>query len=766
MSRWLGAWVLALAPSAAFGGEAFDEDIVRFAPVAPVAGGETTRIHVLALDAEGNPRTGLGATAIGAGGRAGDLQEVGNGWYMVSFTADRDASAGSVRLRGALSGKVTVPLLPARPSRFTVTADPPAVVVATGAPSRMTFTLPGFPPPLDLVTRASSGGAGPATKEGDSSWLVTLTAPSTNYPHLGIVTGAIPGGVAVGGGAVAFVGAVAFPIQGPPGARVTMKVGGKSFGPVTIDATGNARLPIEVPPGVREAVQIIEQGNQRTEGRIDLGPPGTRRLAWVPAPGPIPVGKSATLHLLVLEAHGSPDMDAQVDVQTTVGTVGRAAHIGNGLYAVDYTPGAAAQGTLTARIPGSPVDVDSLDVSHLAAMPAVGLPPTSGGAVAAVLLLAPDPVVSPTASSTIRAVAVDRYGYPVPGVTLALSATVGNVPSSVNTGGTGVAELAWSGNGMRGSLVVEATTTTGVSGTASMLSTDRAIQVREPEWTGMLAEWRDRLAAPAPAPVPVPEPVAPVPEPVAPVPEPGPGPVASSGELPMIRARLGAAFGTYTYAQVPNADPGPLLPGRFSLGGAEGAKPASLQGVEADARAWFLPWVGAHVAGRVTQYSFDTNVFARPISDVISHLRVDATGRVPFELDDAADHPTTVWAGVSAGFQLDDFLVFKGCLEPGCEVAYETIFVPAMEIGGEIGFEAGPVFGIASVHQGLAGARVPYRVGFDVDAGYELSDRVFLSVGGAGVVRQIAIEGRDSGTEYGGIVDRQWFGRAAVGIQL
>jgi hypothetical protein len=750
-----------LLASSAWAGSAFDEDVTRFAPVPPVRGGETVRVHVQVLDADGAGRTGLGATPIGGGGRAAEWTELGDGWYAFDFTADRNVSAGSVRLRGAVSGRLPITILPQRPARLSVSGEPSSLVVGSSEPSTVTMTMPGFPGRIDLGARTSSGRIGVPTRSGDASWTTTLRAPTTNYPHLGLVTVSAPGGVAVGGGAVAFRGAVAFPIQGPPGSSLSLRIGDQTFGPVVADASGNAALPIEVPPGTRQATQIIEQGPNRTEGTLDLSPPATRRLAWIPSPGPVPVGERTTLHALVLQADGQPDMNADLAVAATAGTVGRATHIGEGLYAVDYTATGGSNGTVTASIPGSPIDVDQIPVRHLPPMPADGLPPTSGGTVSALLVLPDATKVAPGGSTTVRVVSVDRYGYPVPGAALDVYASSGTVPKAIDTGGTGVAEFAWVA-GAAGATTLTVEADNGVSGVTSLVTTSAPLQLGDPPLTGMLAAWRDRLSRPTP-PEPEPEPE-PIVEP--PVDEPPPATSLSLARAPVYRLRLGGVAGTYGYEQFPEADSGPLIPARFSIGrGVPGAKPAGTTGVELDGRAWLFDYLGGHLTARFSRYSFTSEVFSRPLGDWITHLRASLNGRVPIRLPSSGGRENLVWFGVHGGAQVDDFLVFEGCIEPGCTVEYGSILVPAIELGADVGAEVGPLHVVASIDQGWAGGSVPFRFGFDLEAGYAVTQQFTVGAGASGVVRQIAIQGADSGRQFGGIVDGQYMGRLFVGLQ-
>ncbi len=762
MGRWRVGLLIGF-PAVAWAGETFDEEVVFFAPVGPVRGGETVVVHLLALDADGAPRTGAGGIAIAGGGTASTVRERGDGWYEVTFTADPDASAGSLRLRGSLSGRVPIPIVPTVPARLNVEVDPPAVVAGTEERAEIRFTMPGFPPAYALHVRSSSGELSPVRQVGDATWSLTFTPPSTNYPHLALVTGAIRGGVAVGGGAVAVHGAVPFPVQGPPGAEVTLTVAGERFGPVTLDGEGRGAIPIEVPPGVREGVQRVVDGDRVIEGRIDLRPPVTRRMAWVPSPGPIPVGEKAELHLLVFQPDGAPDEVARPSVEATGGTVRSVRHVGGGLYAVDYRARGEGGAAITARLAGD-VGTATLGVRHLPARPPEGYLPTSDGEVAAVLLFPPTVVVGPEQQVETTVLAVDRYGYPIPGVELSLRASRGRVPERIRTGEDGAGVFVWTGDGSRGGAELLAVSSAGVEGRVDLLVAGRPLTVELPPEIGMRAEWARRLRQRGATIEESPEepPVAPVeelPELALPVEPSEPG-------LPWIRAQARFQVGSYRSLQVAYADPGPLLPGQFGLGGYPGSKRPSVQGLALDLRAWPVRFLGLRLVGSAAYYRFRSPSFSDSIQDGLLAGRAQVAARLPLSLGGEGAHPTLLWVNLFGGVVADDFLVFQGCGDPGCTVEYDTVVVNGGTLGLELGLEWGRWFGSMSGGQSWAYFDLPYRMDAELEIGREWGRGGFVTLGLASVKRNIGLEGARSGQSLGMLDDARTLVQLGGGFQF
>lgn len=231
--------------------------------------------------------------------------------------------------------------------------------------------------------------------------------------------------------------------------------------------------------------------------------------------------------------------------------------------------------------------------------------------------------------------------------------------------------------------------------------------------------------------------------------------------IPRFRLRAGFAGGSYQYAQRPNpAGQGPLIPGALVVGGSDGGSAAPLMGIDANARAWFIPYVGADVGFRAMAYGISSEAFSEDARDWLVHGRVHLTGRYPFDI--GSDQ---FWIGIQAGFEIDDFLVFKGCLDPGCEVAYDPLLLPALEVGASIGAEFGPVFFIGSFNQGLVNGTSPHRIAVDADLGLEVHRNVFIDLGFALATRQVLVKGSD-GSEYGQLSDAAILGRGSLGMQF
>jgi hypothetical protein len=253
---------------------------------------------------------------------------------------------------------------------------------------------------------------------------------------------------------------------------------------------------------------------------------------------------------------------------------------------------------------------------------------------------------------------------------------------------------------------------------------------------------------------------APVKEPKAPK---EPGPPKPEADVPWLRARAGFVTGLYGYQQTPSEEPGPLLPDAFGLTGGSRAVPV---GFDLDARVWVpaVPYLGFHASYRGLAYSIafaDGSAVEGEIKDWLQDVQVDVVGRYPFQV--GADQ---FWAGAKVGYRSNDFLVFTGCVAPGCELAYDPLPVNALALGIEAGAEVGPVFLIGGFAQGLASGSISYATEVAVDAGYQLHDNVFLQLGFDHVRRRIGLLGEDSGEVRGEIADSQLLFGASVGVSL
>ncbi|MEZ4318119.1 MAG: invasin domain 3-containing protein [Myxococcota bacterium] len=867
--------------------DVFDADIMEIVPTGAVAGDGKTAVTVrlFARSADGSALTGLKPKITASEGSVGAVTAAGEGWYSFELTPPSTSQPVKVTLTakaGALSSEAEIPVVPAGQGTLKITANPTSLILGRTDTATLSFQVDGDVPAADLEIAASSGEVTDVTDMGGGLFTARYKPPSVNYPHLAIISAVARNHADLAASTVVKLqGAVDFPVTAAAGTSVVLKIAGGDYGPVKMDASGKGKVPIIVSPGINEARKVVVKDGQREETPFDLQIPETRRIAFMPPTGGVPLdGRAHPVRIVVRKPDGSPDGGANLELSVDKGTLGKPRHVGDGLYVADFTPSAAGVAKISADLPGTQKNQTELEVTVLGKLPdtvgwdALASVPASSGSAAGVVIVPRSRVVHADGSAkvTLFVAAVDTAGYPVPGARVELSASSGKVPGSVTANASGVATAVYTSPAKAGFVRI-AGTSGALSTEAALVATENPIELVWPRSSGAQGDWEARLpgeSASGGTGVTTPEPTEP--QPVSksmdvaaagaeitaveltpptsvapgstlvltaraltedgkgvpgaeidfltnagtfgPVTDAGDGtytaelsvPKKATGELklsvvagsgamarstlaidpgaiapvpdkprpdkppkepkeaadtPWLRVRAGGAGGSYKYAQRPSESPGPLLPRSLVVGGPDGGSPAGLAGIEADARAWFLPYVGAHVGFRSTRYSISAETFSDPAPDWITHLRADAAVRYPFAV--GSDQ---FWIGASGGFQLDDFIVFKGCLEPGCEVTYEPLTLPGLEVGAELGAEVGPLFFIGNVSRGFAFATVGYRTGVDVDIGYEVHENVFVDLGGAFISRRLRVEGDTSGTEFGQLEDTQLVGRLSVGFQL
>jgi hypothetical protein len=89
-----------------------------------------------------------------------------------------------------------------------------------------------------------------------------------------------------------------------PGAKVTVKVGDKEFGPVIAPADGNVRVPVVVPPGIAFALaRSVNRHGKASQQFLDLKIPPAQR-ALVVAPEKLAAGSAAEVAVLAVDPNG------------------------------------------------------------------------------------------------------------------------------------------------------------------------------------------------------------------------------------------------------------------------------------------------------------------------------------------------------------------------------------------------------------------------------------------------------------------------------
>jgi hypothetical protein len=145
--------------------------------------------------------------------------------------------------------------------------------------------------------------------------------PADRFPQVALLV------VELGSGArrihattrIALDGSTVFPFHTSAGTSVTMKVGGRQFGPVIADRQGRVEIPIQVPPGVRSAVaRAVDQAGAARETEVDLQLAPFPRLV-VLAPTTLDAGSFAEIVVLAVEPDGAQVAPAQLTLTASAG---------------------------------------------------------------------------------------------------------------------------------------------------------------------------------------------------------------------------------------------------------------------------------------------------------------------------------------------------------------------------------------------------------------------------------------------------------------
>lgn len=695
-------------------------------PGAPADGSLKLPVRVVVRAPTGAPDTGAKVQfASQGGGTFGEVRHEGEGVYVAEFTPPTGNAQQPVTITASLVGSATqvdsatLTLVPVRPESVALTSEPSTLGQDTSA-----FKV--------FAKIVGPGGAGLAQRQ-----LVFSAA----------------------------------------GAKLKGEVADLRNGDYRADFTTSGSGPVEL----IATVQTPSTGNP------------LRRVIVFPAREVVPNDgvSSAMLTVLSVDEFGYPvpNVAVQLRVEGADGSLpAQATTNANGIAQVFYTAGRTPDlarivvtagdhegGTALLQVPSAvrPVDLPisgtaanrALDARWAAIVTALrierdgalgaaaGIPQAAASGVVAKMSVAPDPAVAaPGGTVILRVKAVDDEGRGVSGQQLELITSQGRFGTVTDLGG-GAYEVPLV-------LPAEATGEAKVSiaaGDASSfvkvpISAAAAATMAGGSWSTTGATGPTSTTATATS-----APVAATPPP-APPPTKAPKPPREAGNHPTWRARAGFVASSYSYDQRPFVADGPLLPVELQIGGDGGGPPATPMGGELNVRGFPIDYLGVDVGVRATFYSITASVFqgaAAPDSLIDAHAL--AIGRYPFDVNGNRFH-----AGVRAGFTYGDFILFKGCVEQGCTVEYQTLALPGFEIGAEIGAEVGKMYGVAGIGESLYFA-TPYATAVDFGLGYHLSSDLFVELGFEGAYRNILVVGQDTETEYGQLSDGQNMGKLSIG---
>ncbi len=682
-------------------------------------------IRVVVLDPGGKPDPKAEVAGRTTSGALGAFRHIGRGVYEATFTpADAD-QPGEAKITVGIEGNdkqtdtLSFALTPRRATELLVTTDP-----AQLAPDTETIRLVAVANGSDgkpvtgqtLHLDVTGGKAGEVQEQGEGRYAASIEREADVVQIGALVTGQPSNNPATH---VVVLPARSFLQADGAAAMRVVVVATDAFGTpvpgveVALSATGGASLP--------DAVTTNEHGFAAVELTSGKAPALVEIAAKAgPARGAAAViqgGKRKALKDLPVGVSASKDVRRLVRSWA----------------------GASANLRLA-------VDPD-------APLPRPALSLAEPGAETARLDVVFFPAeVAPGGQVTVRAIPYDDQDRAIPGKTLDVLTSAGKLGKTQEDGGIYETVLTVDPDAEAGEAKVSVVAPSGVM---------KLVRIPINPDAAPAADQGDAVAAADGAPEQPEEP----PEEAAPDKPPRePRQPAAPGDHPWLRARVSGAGTVYRYAQTPSDEPGPLLPAPLTVGG-EGAAPATPMGFELNGRGWHpdIPYVGGVANVRASWYAIASGAFEGNAPDWLYDVRLMAAGRYPFDV--GADR---FWVGGVAGFTYGDFMLFTGCIDPGCQVNFDPLGMPGLGLGAEVGAEidASNLYFVGGYTHSLANFTVPYAHAIDANIGMMVVEPVDVDLGFSWVNRRVALQGTESGSYRGEIADNQLVFKLGVGFEM
>ena len=330
-------------------------------------------------------------SSIGVG-RLSEWEKVAPGLWTCLFTPPDSSQVRQVTLKikakvGAKSTEreFTLSLAPSSHARFAFEASPAQVVLNQHPNASLRFTASGADggplDDLDLLVSASAGTVQNVGGIGGGKYEALYVPPPNDIaPRVAVISvvDADHPETAVGFFTIPLVGNIPWQVNAQvANASVTMDVAGTRFGPFVTDAAGSTFVPILVPPGVTTATATVVDTDENSSGpqTVDLMVPPFKRIKIAPPTSYMPGDGvfQRPIYLYAIDLTGAPDAAAVIQLTPSLGEVSEVTSLGDGLYQAVYTAPLVDDVTavaLTAVIPGSQVDVDSVSFEVIPPLPA------------------------------------------------------------------------------------------------------------------------------------------------------------------------------------------------------------------------------------------------------------------------------------------------------------------------------------------------------------------------------------------------------------
>lgn len=331
------------------------------------------------------------------------------------MTAQRARTAAAL-----LAGWVATAAAPPTVHAAGLSVDPPVIVLGRTESAQVTIEAEEAPGSEELPLRLSVnvGTVGAVTRVGRGRYQAVYVPPATRFPQVALF------GVWRETGPEAPIAFLRIPLYGTTrlhaiarrGSRVTVEVGGATFGPFVANARGRAIAPIVVPPGVRKA-RMTAKGRRGvvTQRELKVEVPPYNRLTAALVPHAVVADGKSWARIEVFYDLGGPDVPAtRIKVEPSIGTAVLQQAAGR-RYVYRYVPPAGAR----ARQVTFDVSVRGDRAAGATATLALGLPDP-----ARIVVRAPADrvVVGGPSDVPIEVLVLDAEGLGLPGQPLEVSA--------------------------------------------------------------------------------------------------------------------------------------------------------------------------------------------------------------------------------------------------------------------------------------------------------------------------------------------------------
>lgn len=276
--------------------------------------GREDMVAIAALDSAGTLSAATGTPVVT--GAAGAPDRLADGLWQVRVVPGAGGVSLSATLAGSASGRLEAKAAPEPTLTLSLNdrelgpGQRGTIIAVVDVRSASGEPVDGLTP----VVSASMGVASRAKRIGPGKWSAAIRMSSKRYPHTVLVVASLRRRDATPAAAtITLRGRATIPITSEPNAKITVRVGKRSWGPFATDGTGAVDASIEAGPGDSAMdVESLDAAGNRSTRSVPLDMPPYPRL-WAAAyaePNGLDGRTRVTVHAAALDRRGIPGGEA------------------------------------------------------------------------------------------------------------------------------------------------------------------------------------------------------------------------------------------------------------------------------------------------------------------------------------------------------------------------------------------------------------------------------------------------------------------------